>query len=76
MTTVFRKAFLTRVLFGCISSHFDGTANVTVSITSRGNHCAYHGKDHRNRDEILVVIGMFADEIEIPWGGGGGARTA
>ncbi len=57
-------------LFGCISSHFQGTAHVTVSMTSRGNHYAYHVKDHRNMDETLVVIGLFADEIEIPWGGG------
>ncbi len=38
---------------------------------SPSNHYDYHEKDHRDRDEILVVIGMFPDEISASFGGGG-----
>ncbi len=73
MTAVFRKASLTSILLGCISSHFQGTAHATVIMTSPGNH--YHGKDHGDRDEILIIVGMFVDEIGAPLWEGEGCRT-
>ncbi len=74
MTTVFSKAFLTSILLGCISCHFQGKAHATAIMNRPGNHYGYRGKDHRNRDEVLVILGMFVDEIDAPLWGGGGCR--
>ncbi len=53
---------------GCISSHLQGTANTTVIMRSPGNHYAYHEKDHRNRDEVIVIVGVLSYEIDAPGG--------
>ncbi len=67
MTTVFTKAFRTSILLGCISSSFQGKAHATVIMKSPSTNYDYHRKDHRNRDEVLVVICMLSYEVDSPW---------
>ncbi len=72
---MFRKAFLTSILLECISSHFHGRAHAIVIMTSPSNHYSYHGKDHRNRDEILIVVSVFPDETDAPLRRGGACSS-
>ncbi len=67
MTTVLIKEFRTSILLGGNSSSFQGKAHATIIVTSPGNHYDYHRKDHRNRNEVLVVVCMLSYEVDAPW---------